>query len=396
MKTVRVVLVDDSAVVRGFISRILKSHPYIEVTATAFNGEVGLAYYKKYRPDVILMDIEMPVMNGIEALQKIMEFDPDAKVVMCSTLSTENARITMKAMSLGAKDCIAKPTTSEGLNSSEDFKNNLLRLVLSLGGCAPNEIEKHLTLQVDDNRIQEGFTDTHAFERQRSKERLEAERQTQQNMKPPAPAPIIGDTVTLRPHPKTPLKPKIIAIASSTGGPQALFAVIKHLKNHALPIVITQHMPPTFTAMLANHIENNTGVPCHEGAEGMTLESGHAYVAPGGKHMLFKKDTESGKVTIKLNDGPPENYCKPAADPMFRSLVEIYKGHILGVVLTGMGHDGLRGAQEIVDQGALLIAQNQETSVVWGMPGAVAKAGLCNAVLPIDQIGIKIMELTRL
>ena len=186
-------------------------------------------------------------------------------------------------------------------------------------------------------------------------------------------------------------KPEIIIIGSSTGGPKALFKLIEDFKGFDVPIVITQHMPPTFTKILADHIEKNTGIPTHEGEEGMIIEAGHIYIAPGGLHMKFRKGY-SGKVMIKLDDSPPVNFCKPSVDPMFNSAIEIFGKKAFGIILTGMGNDGLKGSQNLVEKGGRLIAQDEETSVVWGMPGAVANAGLCSEILPIDKIGPRIRK----
>ena len=179
--------------------------------------------------------------------------------------------------------------------------------------------------------------------------------------------------------------PSIVAIGSSTGGPQALFNVLKHVRGFPIPIVVTQHMPPMFTKILAEHIAQQSGVPTHEGADGMPVENGKIYIAPGGFHMTIVK--ESGKPVIRLDTGPAENFCKPSVDPMFRSIIEIFGPKILGVILTGMGSDGLNGGKRLVEKNGQLIAQDEATSVVWGMPGAVAKAGICAEILPLDKIG---------
>jgi two-component system chemotaxis response regulator CheB len=180
-------------------------------------------------------------------------------------------------------------------------------------------------------------------------------------------------------------RPAILAVGSSTGGPQALFKVLKHVNDIGVPIVVTQHMPATFTKMLAEHIQQHCGLPSQEGATGMKLENNKVYVAPGGYHMTFKK-TDAG-VEIVLDDGPQINFCKPAVDPMYDSLLDIYGNKILGVILTGMGHDGLAGAKKLVEKHGRLIAQDEATSTVWGMPGAVACANICEQVLPLDEIG---------
>jgi two-component system chemotaxis response regulator CheB len=186
--------------------------------------------------------------------------------------------------------------------------------------------------------------------------------------------------------------PRLLAIGSSTGGPQALAKVLEKIatKIDRIPVVITQHMPPTFTAILAEHIGRSTGKITKEAEDGEEILNDHIYVAPGAKHLILEQ--KDGSVFAKLTDDPPVNFCKPAVDPMFKSIVEIYKSAVLGIILTGMGHDGREGARAITQAGGSVIAQDEDTSVVWGMPGAVVEAGLCSAVLPIDQIGEKIIQ----
>jgi two-component system chemotaxis response regulator CheB len=188
------------------------------------------------------------------------------------------------------------------------------------------------------------------------------------------------------------LPPKILCIGSSTGGPQALMTVIGALKGGVeLPILITQHMPKTFTGILAEHLKKIWGRPCAEGVEGEPLLPGHIYIAPGERHMEVGGDRD--KPVIRITNGPPENFCKPAVDPMLRSVVRIYGGHILTVILTGMGHDGLVGGQAVVDAGGTVVAQDEATSVVWGMPGAVATAGICASVVPLHSVAGEIKKL---
>lgn len=371
---IKVLHIDDSAVVRGILHRIVTAEDDMEMILAAHNGEVGLASYKKHMPDIVILDIEMPVMDGITALAKILEFDPDAKVVMCSTLSTHNAEITLKAMSIGALDCIAKPTTATEMTSDTvSFKDTLIRTVRNLGRlrssrpiATRNDVPKSMSITPSVR------ADTQA----RIKSRLE---------KPTAKFMLGGKAFSLRPYKE--VKPiKLLAIGSSTGGPQALFKAIAPLKDRlTVPLVITQHMPPKFTKMLADHINTQTGVHCVEGEEGMLLEAGKAIIAPGGYHMLLKE--KDGKVVVTLNEGPPENFCKPAVDPMLRSAFAIYGRNMAVAILTGMGSDGKLACASLVENGVHLVAQDEMTSTVWGMPGAVAEAGLCHAVKPIDEIG---------
>lgn len=358
---IRVALVDDSSVIRGVLARILRNDPAIEIVASVSNGEMGINIAKNKKPDILILDIEMPIMDGITALPKIIEASPETKVIMCSTLTEKGADITLKAMSLGAVETIAKPSNTIGTGNDDTFKARLVELVRSL---APHIIDK--TPQAKDGLATPLISTA-----------------------PKAAKPIIlhDDRNSYKG------RPDILAIGSSTGGPNALFTVIRDLKNLDIPIVITQHMPKTFTKILAQHINDQTGVETFEGEEGMIVERGKAYVAPGGMHMVFTKDGLDLK--IKLDDGAPENFCKPAVDVMLRSLVALYGKKVLCTILTGMGSDGLKGAQELVSIGGRVIAQDEKTSIVWGMPGAVSQNQLCSAVLPLDEIGSWLMNATK-
>ncbi|NBX65931.1 MAG: chemotaxis response regulator protein-glutamate methylesterase [Proteobacteria bacterium] len=360
-------VVDDSAVIRGMVTRIIESDPYIKVVASAQNGEVALKYYNEFRPDVVIMDIEMPIMDGITALGHMIKAHPDAKIIMCSTLTLDNAEISLKAMAIGAVDYIPKPTSTTDINKSSDFHNSLVQLIRSFGKPLPPEIEAKISHETAKSNP--------------------AQKSAAGFVLPPA-----GAKFPLRPAPSAIWKPRILAVGSSTGGPQALFEFLKPMKGiKNIPIVITQHMPPTFTALLAQHITSNTGIPCVEATEGMPLLPGRAHLAKGGLHMLLKK-SDSGAPVLTLNDGPAENFCKPAVDPMLRSLIPYYARDILTVILTGMGSDGMLGAQEVVNAGGHVAAQDQATSVVWGMPGAVSMAGLCYTVLPLKDLGTHIAQ----
>ncbi len=349
----RVMLVDDSSIVRGFIARTLKSIDHVEIIASLSNGGLAVESVGKHKPDIIILDIEMPVMDGITALPKLLEISPKSKVIMCSTLTTRNAEITMKAFQLGAAECIAKPTTSSELQGQGEFNQNLTNIINSLG--KPKPLVQEATPAADAaTTTKKPLYGTNEYE-------------------------LYDDSGSYKG------KPSAIAIGSSTGGPQALFTVIKSFTDFDVPIFITQHMPPTFTAILAEHINKQTGIDSFEGEDGMDVLPGKVYVAPGGKHMTVVRD--GVKNIIRLDDGPAENFCKPSVDPMFRSLLSIYGNKTLGVILTGMGHDGLPSCKNLVAAGGRLIAQDEPTSVVWGMPGAVATNNLCSAVLPLNDIG---------
>lgn len=349
-----VLIVDDSAVARGIITHTLDKVQEINVVASAPNGVMALKAMLKHRVDVVVLDIEMPEMDGMETLPRLLEIDPDIKVIMASSISRRNADISLKALSLGACDYVPKPST--GLGNAEEFRRELVEKVLAHG---------------------------------RFKKQLHHPAEPRQCLAPK----------TFTTLPKAKLKdneaPEVIAIGSSTGGPQALAQVLKDLDPAITqPIVITQHMPSTFTALLAEHMSKYSGRPAGEGRDGERLERGHIYIAPGGKHMLLEAGANGGTY-IRLNDGPPENFCKPAVDPMLRSLVRLYKRRLLVVILTGMGVDGLKGCEEVALAGGTVLAQDQATSVVWGMPGAVAHAGICREILPLSGIAKAIAQIAR-
>lgn len=358
---IHVLLVDDSAVVRGFIGRILESDPGIKVVSSVANGEMGVASTARYQPDVVILDVEMPVMDGITALPEILKASPGVKVLMCSTLTLRNAEITMKAFQLGATDTIAKPSNSVSINAADDFKVEIIQKVKALGH-RPGHVPRP-----NAPTLRPVTTGTFA-----GGQNAALKSKTEFELRKPA----LGEI----------FRPSLLAIGSSTGGPQALFKLIQNFKGLDVPIIVTQHMPPTFTKILAQHITQQTGVSAHEGESGMKVEKNNVYVAPGGFHMTFVK--KGMDVEIQLNEGAPENFCKPSVDPMLRSAIDTWGGNkILTVILTGMGSDGLPGSRLVVQNGGRIVAQDQETSVVWGMPGAVATNGLCTSVLPLQDIG---------
>lgn len=346
--SIKVMLVDDSAVIRGALGRIIDECPDTHVAASIANGELAIEASRKHQPDVVILDIEMPVMDGLTALPKILEASPDTKVVMFSSLTESGADETLKAFSLGAVECIVKPSSAQGTNF--EFQDKLLSMI------------KNLVPQPKAAKPQQNTATATAV------------------ATPPA------EPITLRSGPTVyQAKPAILAIGSSTGGPQALFEVIKHFKDFDIPIVITQHMPATFTTILAQHITQQTGVEAFEAEQGMRVEAGKIYVAQGGLHMKILKD-DNGLYT-HLDDGPPEKFCKPSVEPMFRSVIDLFNGKVYGLILTGMGHDGIDSGKLLAEAGGKLLAQDEATSVVWGMPGAVARAGLCTDVLPLQEIG---------
>ena len=354
----RVVVVDDSAVIRGLLARTLESDPEIQVVETVANGKLAIGAVTRSVPDVVVLDIEMPVMDGLTALPKIIEADPGVKVIMASTLTLRNADISMKALALGAADYIPKPTSAGDITSGYDFKRELIAKVKALGAARRAAGPPSRTPR----RVAAGTKPV-----------------------PGQPPTLYRDApVKLRDAPA--ITPQVVAIGSSTGGPQALFQLLPGLvADLRQPLLITQHMPATFTTILAEHIRKMTGRPCAEAVDGEPLTGGKIYIAPGNFHMTV--GSAEGRNIIRLNQNPPENFCRPAVDPMLRSLAQIFGRNVLTIILTGMGQDGLRGAEEVVKAGGVVVAQDAATSVVWGMPGAVATAGICSAVLPLAEIG---------
>jgi two-component system chemotaxis response regulator CheB len=357
---VRVMIVDDSAVVRGLVTRILEEDHGIAVIASVGNGQMALSALERNEIDVILLDIEMPVMDGMTALPKLLAIDPGVRIIMQSTLTLKGADISFRAMQMGAADYIPKPTATRELAGGMDFKTELIGKVKAFGQA-----------------------------RRRDPSRKPRPGVTSPAARPAAPAPRpsalhpVGP-LQLRSH--TPESPDVIAIGSSTGGPQALFNLLGTMRSGTIrqPILITQHMPATFTTILAEHIGRISGWESREGQDGEVIKGGRVYIAPGDFHMLV--ETRGGDKIIKLTKDAPENFCRPSVDPMLRSISAAYGRRVLVAILTGMGSDGAKGGSVVVQNGGTVIAQDEATSVVWGMPGATAHAGICSAVLPLNDI----------
>jgi two-component system chemotaxis response regulator CheB len=357
---IRVLIVDDSAVVRGLLSRLVGEQPDLEVAATAANGQMALNMLAGRRVDVVVLDIEMPVMDGLTALPQLLAADPHLRIIIASTLSTPGAAVTMRALAAGASDYVAKPSASREITqagcANSDFRRDLLTKIRGLG---------------------------------------EAGRRRRGVVALPTAAPQAGATRPGAPIVLRPLRgerPDVIVIGSSTGGPQALSTLIGGLGSDvAQPMLIVQHMPPTFTTILAEHLARLSGRPCAEGRDGEAIQPGRIYVAPGDHHMLVAADGR--RRLIRINRDAPENFCRPAVDVLFRSAARAFGAATLAVVLTGIGADGTRGGRDIVDAEGALLAQDEATSVVWGMPGSAARAGLCSAVLPLPALARQISQM---
>lgn len=350
---IRVLVVDDSAVMRRAITTALAKDPQIEIVGTAHNGRAGLEAVTTARPDVVTLDVEMPEMDGLAALRELRKTHPRLPVIMFSSLTHRGAQATILALTAGASDYVGKP--ADLANLSEAFR------------CLETELlpkVKVFGAQVLAQRAQP----SHASELARPE-------------LPPS-GRIRRGTM------------EAVCIGVSTGGPMALVQLFAAWPEPlAVPLLIVQHMPPTFTALLAQRLTSIGVMDVQEAQEGDRVEPGRAYLAPGGRHMEVVR--VDGVIRLHITDEAPENSCRPAADVLFRSAAKIYGGGLLGVVLTGMGSDGLKGCQVIRERGGNILAQDEASSVVWGMPGAVANAGLADAVLPLADLPAEILRVTR-
>ncbi len=360
----RVMVVDDSVVIRGLISRWIASEPDMVVAASLRTGLDAVNQLERINPDVAVLDIEMPELDGISALPRLLAKKRNLIIIMASTLTRRNAEISFKALSLGASDYIPKPESTREAAAADTFHHDLIQKIRSLGAKV--------------RRSAPAASLTPALDRAR------------EQLARPAPSPVAQPQLMRRAFSLQ--APRVLLIGSSTGGPQALMALVTELGPviDRFPVLITQHMPPTFTTILAEHLGRASHRPAHEGVDGEIVKAGQIYLAPGGRHMrVVRHGTD---VAIALDDGPPVNFCKPAVDPLFTSAIDVWQAGVLAVVLTGMGSDGMRGGKEIVAAGGSVIAQDEASSVVWGMPGAAANAGICAAILPLNQIGPKLVR----
>jgi len=367
-----VMIVDDSAIIRGLYRKLISEETDMTVIADASNGELALTRLARGEVDVIVLDVEMPVMDGMTAIPKLLEVQPDVQIVMSSTLTERNAEIALKALEIGAKDYIQKPTSKADIALDGAFRSALCHKIRELGKLRRTTKDKQSSPAAGSAaKAPASATST-----------ISGWRNHHQN------AEVAGN---LRPVGKT--RPKVLVVGSSTGGPQALQRFFAGLdRNLGLPVLAVQHMPPTFTAILAGHINKATGWPCREAVNGDTPLPNEILLAPGGFHMVLANKLNPH---LELNEEPPENFCRPAVDPLFRSAADVYGSAVLGVILTGMGNDGAKGAVQITEAGGTIIVQDEKTSVVWGMPGAAAAAGVCSRILPLDELPAEVQKITR-
>lgn len=359
MSGIRVLVVDDSVVVRKIVTDALNADPSLEVVGTAANGKLSLAKYKQLKPDAITMDIEMPEMNGIDAVRELRKMGAKEPIVMFSTLTERGATATLEALSAGATDYVTKPANQGSVQESiQSVRDQLVPIIL---GLLPTKV-----------RAAGIATENLSGE---AKANVAASKSS-----------LYGGPVKEHDRTGMPDKPiRIVVLGSSTGGPEALSKVVTALANPLpVPLVITQHMPPVFTTQLAARLDRMTKATVVEAKEGMSVVPGQIYLAPGNFHMTFAGS--SGAPRVKLTQTPPVNFCRPSVDVMFDSAVQMFGGDLLAVVLTGMGADGKNGCGKVLEAGGRTLVQDEKTSVVWGMPGAVATAGFADQIQPLADI----------
>ena len=356
-------VVDDSLVVRGLISGWIADEPGLEVVAALGTGLDAVTELERVRPDVVVLDIEMPELDGLAALPLLMAQRPDLVVIMVSALTRKHAEHSLKALSLGAADYVAKPSSNRELGTTWAFRRELTDKIRQLGWRKRRSADAGTRVPAGAGATALNYsTKRHVgfF---------------------PARAVSLFE---LRPFAVS--RPRALLIGASTGGPQAITALLTQLAPALAqtPVLIAQHMPANFTTIFARQLARATGMPAREPADGEIVRPGHIYVAPGGRHMLVASNRR--QVHIVLDDGPPEHFCKPAVDPLFAAAGAVWGTATLAVILTGMGSDGTRGAAAIADAGGSVVAQDEPSSAIWGMPGSAAHAGVCAAVLALDAI----------
>jgi two-component system chemotaxis response regulator CheB len=361
MQKIRVLIVDDAVVVRRLVGDVLGADPQLEVAGAAANGKIALTKVEQLNPDILIMDVEMPEMDGLETLRELRKKRPRLPVIMFSTLTERGGVATLDALALGANDYVTKPANVGSVALAiQRINEELIPKIKALcwrGTPAP----------------------------------APASALSQQGASRPASAAIsVAKRLNSMTRP-APQAIEVLAIGVSTGGPNALAELLPMLPaDFPVPVVIVQHMPALFTKLLAERLDSKSALKVTEASPGEVLQPGQIWIAPGGFHLYLER--EGKQVRLCTNQEPPENFCRPAVDVLFRSVAKVYGGRTLAVILTGMGHDGLRGCEAIHSLGGQILAQDEATSVVWGMPGFVAQAGLADKVLPLPAIGQEIVR----
>jgi len=362
MRNIRVLVVDDSVVVRKIVTDSISVDPEIDVVGVAANGKIALAKIPQLNPDILTLDIEMPEMDGLETLVEVRKIYPSLPIIMFSTLTERGGAKTLEALSLGATDYVTKPANVGSVS------------------IAMQRVRDELVPKI------KAFCSVKAGLKLPSKTKPEPVSKAKS---------IVKKIFTPRVAPSSNTKIEIVAIGVSTGGPNALadlFPVFP--EDFPVPIVIVQHMPPFFTKLLAERLSSKSNLMVEEGTAGQVLQPGKAWIAPGDFHMVLERNGTS--IKTKTNQEPQENSCRPAVDVLFRSVADLFGPKVLSVVLTGMGQDGLIGCEYIKNAGGRVIVQDENSSVVWGMPGFVAKAGLAEKVLPLNQMGQEIINIAKI
>ena len=362
-RPLRILIVDDTIVYRKIVTDVLSNLPDVEVVGSAHNGKAAITKITSLKPDLLTLDIEMPEMNGLEVLEYIKDKGIDVGAIMLSTLTHEGGEMTMKALDLGAFDFILKPQEGSMAENTEALKKTIVPILKAF--ARRNEI-KHLLKgkispkegDIDDKRSSESDQVVHLMHAVSSRLRQKSE---------------------------------IVAIGISTGGPKALAQMMPSLPSSLdVPILIVQHMPPMFTMSLAKSLDTKCSFDVREAKDGEPVVSNVALIAPGGKQMKIMAGGDGKSRVIKITDDPSENNCKPSVDYLFRSIAHHYVGRATGVIMTGMGSDGFLGLQLMKKSGSTIIAQNGETSVVYGMPKGPIDAGIVDIIAPLDMIASEI------
>lgn len=351
-RQVRALLVDDSAVMRSVLRMVLEPHSFIQIAGTATNGQQALSEFDRLQPDLVLLDIEMPGMNGLDVLSGMRARNRRVPIIMCSTLTMRGARITIEALARGATDYVAKPAAQHGLGEGvETLRRELVPKILAL---FPNSLPPSAASAAP---------------------------------RPSAPHPPVP-LPDFRPPAASVLPPKVVALGVSTGGPAALEAMLPKIPaSFPVPILIVQHMPRLFTSLLAERLDRLCPLRVCEAEDGLRPQPGAVHIARGDFHLELTPD-----FLLHLTQNPPENFCRPSVDVLFRTAAQACSGRLLGVILTGMGSDGLAGSRAIRAAGGQVFAQDSATSVIWGMPGAVVHAGLAGKVLSLDAMPAEILR----
>ena len=362
-KPLKVLIVDDTIVYRKIVSDVLFDLPDVEVVGSAYNGKAAITKIDSLKPDLLTLDIELPEMNGLEVLEIIKDKGLDVGAVMLSTLTHEGGEMTMKALDLGAFDFILKPQEGNMAENTQTLKKAIVPILKAF--ARRNEIKHLLNGKIESKTVNK--EDKHLSKSDQVVQRMNA---------------ITG---RLR------QKAEIVVIGISTGGPKALAQMMPSLpSNLGAPILIVQHMPPMFTTSLAKSLDAKCSIEVREAKDGEPVLSNVAFIAPGGKQMKIVAGADGKTRVIKITDDPPENNCKPSVDYLFRSIAHHYVGRATGVIMTGMGSDGFLGLELMKRTGSIIIAQNDETSVVYGMPKKPIDAGIVDIIAPLDMIASEI------